>query len=219
VNKLKKVFEGQAGLAKTYWVYGIFGALIWAVALSLLTPGSTPALIAVLAFCTYQLAVNLGVWRAASVYTGPTTWAMLAKLASALGILISVGVIAMVFITRTGGSLEVPHRAVQPAAPAQPAPVVARTSDFATCLLSKLPGVANDAATHATAQLCLNDHPGGMQSVAQGVGVGKSTYKSGAECTAELARDTRSEQAAQLINAACRRLFDESEIDRFLKAP
>jgi hypothetical protein len=128
VNKLKKVFEGQAGLAKTYWVYGIFGALIWAVALSLLTPGSTPALIAVLAFCTYQLAVNLGVWRAASVYTGPTTWAMLAKLASALGILISVGVIAMVFITRTGGSLEVPHRAVQPAAPAaapstQPAPL------------------------------------------------------------------------------------------------
>lgn len=121
VNTIKEVFGGRAGLAKTYWVYGIFGALLWAVAISLVTPGSTPALIAVLAFCTYQLAVNLGVWRAASVYTGPTTWAMLAKLASALGILISVGVIAMVFVVRSGGSLEVPHRAVKPAAPA-PAP-------------------------------------------------------------------------------------------------
>jgi hypothetical protein len=116
VNKLKEVFEGRAGLAKTYWVYGIFGALIWAVALSLVTPGSTPALIAVLAFCTYQLAVNLGVWRAASIYAGPTTWAMLAKLASALGILISVGVIAMVFIARSGGSIQVPHKVAQPAA-------------------------------------------------------------------------------------------------------
>jgi hypothetical protein len=221
VNTFKEVFGGRAGLAKTYWVYGIFGALLWAVAISLTIPGSTPALIAVLAFCTYQLAVNLGVWRAASIYTGPATWAMLGKIAAALGILISVGVIAMVFIARSGGSIQVPHRAVQPAAApsAQPAPAATKSSDFASCLLGKLPGVANDAAAHATAQLCLSDHPGGMKSVAQGAGVGKSAYKSGAQCTAELARDTRSEEAAQLISAACRRMFDESEIDRFLKAP
>lgn len=120
MNTIKEVFQGRAGLAKTYWGYSILGGLLWAVLLSLLTPGSTAALVAVLAFCTYQLAVNLGVWQAASHYTGPATWAMLGKIASALGILISVGVIVMVFVVRSGGSIQVPHAANKAAAPASP---------------------------------------------------------------------------------------------------
>ncbi len=88
--------------------------------------------------------------------------------------------------------------------------------DFATCILDKAPGVANDTAAQAVYQLCLSENPGGFQAVAQGSGRGLMGYKSGAECTAKKAGDTRSEEAARYVGIACRRLYDESEINRFL---
>lgn len=90
-------------------------------------------------------------------------------------------------------------------------------ADYATCVLDKMPGVANDTAAQAVHQLCLGEHPGGIQAVAQGSGRGFLSFKSGAECTVKKAADTRSNQAAHMIGVACRRLYDESEIDKFLK--
>ena len=81
-------------------------------------------------------------------------------------------------------------------------------ANYATCLLDKLPGTQNDVAAQAVYQVCKSKH-GGLQAVAQGSGRGLFGYDSGAECTAKNAGDTRSNQAAHMIGAACRKLYDE----------
>lgn len=92
----------------------------------------------------------------------------------------------------------------------------AQAGDFANCILDKATGVANDTAAQAVYQLCLQQHPGGFDGVAQGSDRGVLGFKSGAECTAKKAADTRSEEAARYVGIACRRLYDQSEISRFL---
>jgi len=89
-------------------------------------------------------------------------------------------------------------------------------ANYATCILDKAPGVANDTAANAVHQLCMSEHPGGLQAVPQGSGRGLFGFSSGAECTAKKAGETRSNRAAAMVGVACRRLYDESEIDRFL---
>lgn len=86
---------------------------------------------------------------------------------------------------------------------------IAHAGDFATCILDKATGVANNTAAQAVYQLCLQQHPGGFDGVAQGSGRGVLGFKSGAECTAKKAADTRSEEAARYVGIACRRLYDE----------
>ena len=100
-------------------------------------------------------------------------------------------------------------------------PATAGAAGFAHCLLSRLPGADNDAMARAAIHLCLQSHPGGFLSVEQGAGRGMFSFKSGAECTIEKAKGTRSNQAAHLIASACRKLYDEparSEVDSFLDA-
>jgi hypothetical protein len=86
--------------------------------------------------------------------------------------------------------------------------VPAFAANFATCLLDKLPGTQNDVAAQAIYQVCNSKH-GGIQTVAQGSGRGLFGYDSGAECTAKVAADTRSNQAARMIGVACRKLYDK----------
>ncbi len=85
----------------------------------------------------------------------------------------------------------------------------AMAANFATCLLDKLPGTANDVAAQAVYQVCRVEHPGGLDAVAQGSGRGMFGFKSGPECTAKKAGDTRSSQAAHMIARACKKLYDE----------
>lgn len=88
-------------------------------------------------------------------------------------------------------------------------PAVALAANFATCLLDRLPGTANDVAASAALQVCLSAYPGGFTSVEQGAGRGWLNRQTGAECTLKKAGDTRSTKAASLIGAACRKLYDE----------
>lgn len=83
-------------------------------------------------------------------------------------------------------------------------------ANYATCILDKAPGAANDVAAQAVIQLCLAENPGGLQAVQQGSGRGWFGFKSGPECTAKKAGDTRSNQAAAIVGAACRRLYDDN---------
>ena len=80
-------------------------------------------------------------------------------------------------------------------------------ANYATCILDKMPGTQNDVAAQAIYQVCNSKH-GGIQTVAQGSGRGLFGYDSGAECTAKLASETRSNQAAYMIGAACRKLYE-----------
>ena len=81
-------------------------------------------------------------------------------------------------------------------------------ANFATCVLDKMPGTQNDVAAVAIYQVCRAKH-GSIETVAQGSGRGIFSPDSGAECTAKKAGDTRSNRAAFLIGAACRKLYDE----------
>jgi len=85
----------------------------------------------------------------------------------------------------------------------------AYAANFATCLLDKLPGTQNDVAAQAVYQVCIGEHAGGMDAVAQGSGRGLFGFGSGAECTAKKASETRSNQAAAMVGVACRKLYDE----------
>lgn len=82
-------------------------------------------------------------------------------------------------------------------------------ANYATCILDKMPGVANDVAARAVYQVCKKEYPGSLNAVKQGSGRGLFGYSSGAECTAKKASDTHSQQAAYIIGTACKKLYDE----------
>lgn len=86
---------------------------------------------------------------------------------------------------------------------------LAAQANFAKCLLDRLPGMQNDVAANAIWRSCNDQNPGGFTAVKQGSGRGWFSFKSGDECTAKKAGDTRSQRAAALISSACRRLYDE----------
>ena len=81
MNAISNLWNGRSGLAKTYWLWGVLSGIPWGIALSLITPGSNPAIVAVLAFVVYYVIVHVGIWRAASQYQGFKAWAILAKVA------------------------------------------------------------------------------------------------------------------------------------------
>jgi hypothetical protein len=78
-KQIKNIWTGEAGLAVTYWGYGAVGGALFGIPLALVSPGSTPAIIAVLSFTVYCVLVNVGIWRAAGKYQGPKIWAFLPK--------------------------------------------------------------------------------------------------------------------------------------------
>ncbi|MBP8168474.1 MAG: hypothetical protein KAX99_02320 [Azonexus sp.] len=92
-------------------------------------------------------------------------------------------------------------------------PASAAAGNYATCLLKHLPGLQNDAAANAAIRLCMNEHPSAFNGVPQGDGRSFLGYDSGAECAMKKAGETRSQRAGQMIYVACRRLYDEPEID------
>ena len=96
-------------------------------------------------------------------------------------------------------------------------PATVNAGSFARCLLDRLPGTENDIRATAVFRLCSQQSPSGLASVKQGSGRGWFGYKSGAECTADKAADTRSHRAAYMISTACAKLYDPpTAVDRFL---
>ena len=60
MNIISNVWNGRAGLAKTYWLWGVLSGIPWGLALSLVTPGSNLAILAALAFVVYYVIVHVG---------------------------------------------------------------------------------------------------------------------------------------------------------------
>lgn len=77
---LENLWEGNLGLAVTYWVYGVLGGFVWGVGIYALEPDPKSDLQIVLFFLTgYYFVVYVGIWRAANKYHGNKAWAILAK--------------------------------------------------------------------------------------------------------------------------------------------
>lgn len=112
MDTISKIWRGDAGLARTYWGFGVLGGLLWAIPLSIVTPGSFVALFMVAAMFSYIIIVNVGTWRAASRYQGPKTWATLAKIAvAAIPVCLVIGTLAAVIIPALHGSNTAPQKA------------------------------------------------------------------------------------------------------------
>ena len=94
---LSQLKGGDFGLARTYWLYGIvLSNLALLIPYFFLFEGQTlAAQITMLIYCICAFVVLIGIWNAASKYTGSKVWAILAKISTIIGAanLISAGFI------------------------------------------------------------------------------------------------------------------------------
>lgn len=80
-NFLVDIWTGNRGLAFTYWVYGVLGGIVWAVVIFALNIGPDSGFLTFLLslMTAYYCVVYVGIWQAATKYSGNKIWAVLAK--------------------------------------------------------------------------------------------------------------------------------------------
>ncbi len=89
---IKTVWRGDAGLATTYWFWGlIVGLLIAAGGFAVGSAESVFLGVLYIAFVVlYSIWVSVGVWRSAGKYQGKRVWATLARFGVIVGAVRSV---------------------------------------------------------------------------------------------------------------------------------
>lgn len=99
---IQNIWRGDAGLAITFWFYGLFGTTLLGIPLALVTPGSISAVFVVISFCFYLVLINTGIWRAAGKYSGPKIWKVMPRAAIVLTLVaFLIGILATIFIPST----------------------------------------------------------------------------------------------------------------------
>lgn len=78
--------------------------------------------------------------------------------------------------------------------------------NFSECVLSRMPGAANDIVAQEIVVQCTKEFPGNMPIKKQ-TGI-FAAFDSGGECTLKKAKDTPSAWAANLIRAYCYGLYE-----------
>jgi|GEM_PF-845416 len=99
---LKQLSDGDFGLAKTFWLYGVFCSLLASGLMSLvgvIGPGviSVFAGLMFLFYLYYYYFVLVGTWNSSDQYSGPALWAVLAKINVVLGFLQYIAAIFVLF--------------------------------------------------------------------------------------------------------------------------
>jgi len=97
----RKLSNGDFGLAKTYWLYGVVVGIAFRV-LTAIIP--SPVLVAILsvAWIAYAVFLYMGIWKAASKYTGEKIWAVLAQIMVVLGALFLLFTLVSLFTLLEG---------------------------------------------------------------------------------------------------------------------
>lgn len=142
--QINNIWRGDAGLAVTYWGYGMLGGALLSIPLAFVTPGSISALIAVLSFVLYCVLVYVGIWRAAAKYQGPKIWAFLPRAAIVLtlaSVVIGIGA-AIVIPSASNGDYAQNGRLKAPAT-AQVAGECKRSMDTIKEIRAKRPEWSN----------------------------------------------------------------------------
>ena len=80
-----RLWTGHVPLRTTYWVWGVGGALVWVVLLSL-APNLLTLMLLGLLQLGYLVFVWVSIWRSAGRYRGNRAWAELARVFVALSI-------------------------------------------------------------------------------------------------------------------------------------
>jgi len=99
INSINKSFfiklkDGDFGLAKTYWLYGVVVNLVLSIP-SYVVSDLFFLIVFTIIGLIYGVIVLIGIWNAASRYEGLKLWAILAKLATILGVV-------TIFVTISG---------------------------------------------------------------------------------------------------------------------
>jgi hypothetical protein len=90
-----KLADGDFGLAKTYWLYGVLVGVIVNIVSKAISSVSV-LLVFMLVYTAYEVPVIMGTWRASGKYKGPKVWAVLSKIAVILGIIsLVIGLLAV----------------------------------------------------------------------------------------------------------------------------
>lgn len=92
--------------------------------------------------------------------------------------------------------------------------ITANAGDYATCVLDKMPGSVNQAFTGSVHNECISEYPLGIYGIIKGSGRGLFGFKDGNTCIQKKAKDTPHPQAAMMISAACRCLYNEASFER-----
>jgi len=83
-STIQKIWDGDAGLAFTYWGIGVVGNVVFAV----LSLSQNDAFLILIGFAAivFWVFISVSVWRAATKYGGPKGWANTAKVMVVLGV-------------------------------------------------------------------------------------------------------------------------------------
>ena len=88
VNFLTDLKDGDYGLAKTYWLFGVIGnILISFLIIPILSISKVLLIIGLIVIVIYTIIVLIGIWNSASNYRGSNFWSLLAKIAVVLGVI------------------------------------------------------------------------------------------------------------------------------------
>lgn len=94
----KKLADGDFGLARTYWLYGVLVSISVNLVSNYFITSIGGLLVLTLAYAAYDIPVILGTWRAARKYQGPTLWANLAKSMTIVGAIMLVVVLVLLLV-------------------------------------------------------------------------------------------------------------------------
>jgi len=84
---MKDFINGDFGLAKTYWLFGVIGSLVMRFLIVFFAMnGMNIVLLLIIAF-GYFIVVWIAVWNSATKYTGSQLWSILAKISVVFGVL------------------------------------------------------------------------------------------------------------------------------------
>ena len=91
----RKLSNGDFGLAKTYWLYGVLVAFVLGFGMKAVSSIGL-LIILMLIHSAYHILILIGTWRAATKYQGWKIWAVLGKIAVVLGIIMLAANLIMV---------------------------------------------------------------------------------------------------------------------------
>ena len=83
--------------------------------------------------------------------------------------------------------------------------------NFQECVLDRMPGAANNSVAYEIAGECSRKFPADAP-VKKQTGF-FAAFHSGSECTLKKAKDTQSQLAARVIQAACYTLYEPPQLD------
>ena len=103
MNAVSELWRGRAGLALSFWLWGVVGGIVWNLFLVLVPLSIWPLLAATVACIAYFVVVYTGIWRAAEFYQGNPVFHALARIAVVLG---AIALIAMAGLVATSALTE-----------------------------------------------------------------------------------------------------------------